>query len=394
MKKKKISNRILTIIIIFSLSYLFFFIISIQLVRYNYINHKYNTIITYKKKNEDLTLQNILLYSYSQGFEIGKKGQENFKLLESIDLKEKLSNISIRRINDKLIFQSKYNEFYIHMNPNIVGEITSILYVFGFVVLMLFVVFIILLYNFIVGYITKPLVLVSKYIDDVANFKNPTPPRMYYDDEVNLILNEILSLEEKIKKEIDNRNEILRAISHEFRTPLSQIVTILYLHENKVDNYKDYNYTKDQILETIEKNKQLIDTTLESFKNQTVNSFQEINVSQMIKDKIYSYKNIYIDKELDVDLKKLKIKANYLSINLIINNILSNMSKYSKTYINIFAKDNTIFFVNDFDEGLDMNANVGRSIIEFLLKSENIKYKMEIINYKYIIELNFEDLLL
>lgn len=396
MKPKKIENSFLIIIFSITLLYVIVFAFSLWVVRKNYYTFKYKNVYNYYENHLDDTLEDLLKHSYAQGFSIVQNQEESNEILQIImqekNLQTPLNMVTLKfnNNNGEFLLNIRNMTVSLSLNPNIVNDITYILYVFGSIVLILFLSLMYVMYFFIRKIIIKPLLLISSYIDNLTKFKRVKYPILPENNEINQILSRIILLDQSVEQEINNKHDILRAISHEFRTPLAHIVTILYLYETKVDKYQDFQYTKEQIIEIIEENKKLVTMTLESFSDDSGNVAEDINITKLITEQIKVYASENINKTVKIDLKEIVINANIISINLIINNLLSNISKYSLSYIKIYFLDGELIFQNDYDINKEIKTNVGSTIIHSLTKSENIKMKQKLENgiYTTVLKLN------
>ncbi|MFV0288713.1 MAG: hypothetical protein ACK5HR_04600 [Mycoplasmatales bacterium] len=396
MKPKKIENSFLIIIFSITLLYVIVFAFSLWVVRKNYYTFKYKNVYNYYENHLDDTLEDLLKHSYAQGFSIVQNQEESNEILQIImqekNLQTPLNMVTLKfnNNNGEFLLNIRNMTVSLSLNPNIVNDITYILYVFGSIVLILFLSLMYVMYFFIRKIIIKPLLLISSYIDNLTKFKRVKYPILPENNEINQILSRIILLDQSVEQEINNKHDILRAISHEFRTPLAHIVTILYLYETKVDKYQDFQYTKEQIIEIIEENKKLVTMTLESFSDDSGNVAEDINITKLITEQIKVYASENINKTVTIDLKEIVINANIISINLIINNLLSNISKYSLSYIKIYFLDGELIFQNDYDINKEIKTNVGSTIIHSLTKSENIKMKQKLENgiYTTVLKLN------
>ncbi len=394
MKKNKILLNLLTAILIIIVFYAIFFLFLSNFIRREYYQYKYNMAYDYIVENPNELLQDFLLYSNNQGFFVGQEDKkvELFPIEDAYNnqlLNTKIGDLGHDIQNNRLYIGDGNKEFYIYINPNIIKDITKLLDLFAIVTLILFLLIVLIIYFYIHYKVVIPLSKISRYIRGVENLNEKNEvPILNSDDEIHEILERILELEKTLKIEIFNRNEMLKSISHEFRTPLSHITTILWLYENKSSEYADFSYAKNEINKVIEDNKELIDKILDSLNVNSDKIKEEIYIKELIEKQIDLF-NVYIyNKKVDLEVGDLTIKSNPVAINLIFNNILSNVCKYSKTYIKIYQEENKIIFVNDFDKK-DHEKGVGKTIIKTLLNSVDFKMKTTIKDNVYTITLTF-----
>ncbi len=394
MKKNKIVLNLITAILIIIVFYAIFFLFLSNFIRREYYQYKYNVAYDYVIDNPDKLLYDFLSYSTSQGFFIGQEDQQiEFKPIEDAYNKEllntKLKDLKYDVQNNSLYIGDGQNDFYIYINPNIIKDISKLLDLFAIVTLILFLLIVFIIYFYVHYKVVIPLSKISKYIRGVEHLgeKNEVPI-LNSDDEIKEILERILDLEKTLKVEIFNRNEMLKSISHEFRTPLSHITTILWLYENKSNDYANFAYAKDEINKVIEDNKELIDKILESLDVNSTKIKENISIKKIIENQI-NLLNVYVyDKKVVIDIDDFIIRANPVSINLIFNNILSNACKYSKSYIKIYQQKNTLIFINDFEKE-DNDSGVGKTIIKTLADSEKFNITTDIKDNVYTLKLTF-----
>ncbi len=394
MKKNKIVLNLITAILVIIIFYAIFFLFLSNFIRREYYQYKYNMAYEYIIENPNELLQDFLMYSNNQGFFIGQEDKRiefipiedahNYQLLNT-----KLGELDYEIQNNRLYVGDNQKEFYIYINPNIIKDISDMLDIFAIVTLILFLLIVLIIYFYVHYKVVIPLSKIAKYIRGIESLEGENEiPTLNSDDEVKEILERILELEKTLKVEIFNRNEMLKSISHEFRTPLSHITTILWLYENKSSDYADFSYAKNEINEVIENNKELIDKILESLNISGNKLKEEIIIKDLINKQIDLF-NVYVyNKEVDIKIDDLIVVSNPVSVNLIINNILSNVCKYSKSYLNIYQKGNSVVFVNDFEKQ-DHEKGVGKTIIKTLVNSENFKIESNVKDDIYTIILTF-----
>ncbi len=394
MKKNKLVLNLITAILVIIVFYAVFFLFLSNFIRREYYQYKYNVAYDYIIDNPDELLQDFLMYSNSQGFFIGKEDKKiEFMPVEDAYNKEllntRLKDLNYDVQNNRLYVGDGQQEFYVYINPNIIKDITKLLDLFAIVTLILFLLIVFIIYFYVHYKVVIPLSKISKYIRGVEDLESKSEvPILNSDDEIKEILERILDLEKTLKVEIFNRNEMLKSISHEFRTPLSHITTILWLYENQSSDYADFSYAKDEINKVIKDNKELIDKILDSLNVNSTKIKEYVYVKNIIEKQI-ELLNVYVyDKNVIINVDDFKIKSNPVSINLIINNILSNVCKYSKSYIKIYQKNNAIIFVNDFEKK-DHEKGVGKTIIKTLVDSEGFEISTEIKDDIYSITLSF-----
>jgi len=216
--------------------------------------------------------------------------------------------------------------------------------------------------------------------------------------ELEKLRNENRRLKKELKKQkIMNsfKDEVISAISHEFKNPISiingYIETIL---SSKLDSH-----TKTRFLKKISKNttrlSELIDrlyliTKLENKKLKP--SFSTFRLDLLIKDLIQSFD----EERITLNLQPVKVYADKKLIEIVLSNLISNALKYSKDKITITLTQNRLevtdkgigidtknidlikqkFFriaKNDWDNSLGL----GLAIVEHILRLHNTSLNIE-----------------
>lgn len=210
-----------------------------------------------------------------------------------------------------------------------------------------------------------------------------------------------LSLENKKLKKINSfKDDIISAISHEFKNPISIINGYI---ETILTNNLDEK-TNQKFLEKIHKNSvrlsSLIDrlylvTKLENKKLKPY--FQNIRLDNLIKELVKSFD----EERIILNLSPVNIKADRNLIEIAISNLISNALKYSKDKVTINLDENNLEVIdkgigiekekidlitqkfyriakNDWDNSLGLGLYITTKILEihkFNLKIESEKKK-------------------
>ena len=156
------------------------------------------------------------------------------------------------------------DKLYLTLNLYIVNDLNYIILQMSLIAIWGLIIIMIVIYIFTKKRISKPLELITKSINNIYNQSEENNKEYFHDDEFLLILNSLESLQEKVNSRLEHNNNIVRGISHEMKTPLSQISTILFLHSKKKEPYKKIENVYVDINQIIMENSELIDIILES----------------------------------------------------------------------------------------------------------------------------------
>ncbi len=206
------------------------------------------------------------------------------------------------------------------------------------------------------------------------------------------------------------KTELITNVSHDIKTPLTSIINYVDLikrEDIQDEKIKEYIKVLDQKSQRLKK---LIDDLVEASKASSGNvklNIEEINLDELLKQVIGEFEDKLDEKNLIVELKlpreNVKIKADNRYIYRIIENLFSNISKYSmentRVYIDLIdTKENIILEIKNVSkEKLNISSDelmqrfvrgdksrftegsgLGLSIAESLTKLQNIKFNIEI----------------
>lgn len=414
MKESKLSQEITQVIIVLVGLYIVVIIAATIFIQSFYVDWKFSRLEDFYTQNQStLTEEELIDYAENQGFThtIQSKSAIQEEALNSIlnpdtnfstysQYLDTFNRLAGNHDEPDQLVATKFDNvtkvsFYygddlitLSLNSSITNDIIFITILLAAVTSILFLTMLISVNTFINRRVGKPLDRLSTYIDDIANLNTTTEPLDFsHDDEIKKIGDALMSMKDELNREIVNRNELLRAITHELKTPLAHIITLLYLHKNEVDEYKDFDFVESQIQNIISENNELIQVTLSSLES-TDKLKQEFNLKPLIESKLKTF-DVYLNgKEVISELNSYELEANPVPLNLILNNLLLNASKYSSKFLKVSNKDSIITIENDYVD--NAGNGVGKTIINRLSEFEN--YTIEVTEeegiYTTIINLN------
>jgi len=155
-----------------------------------------------------------------------------------------------------------------------------------------------------------------------------------------------------IKENIKNLNDFTWNINHEFKTPLTEILSSLELAK-KTGKYKD---AINQSIKSAKKINNILDSLVWLI---NINSYsyknENINIISFIKEIIQNYENKAKEKNITLSFKnKIKSKIKNIDkqhLHICLSNIISNAIKYSNSNseVNISIRWNTIKIVDEWE---------------------------------------------
>lgn len=135
---------------------------------------------------------------------------------------------------------------------------------------------------------------------------------------------------QKYNASIENQNLMITNISHDFRTPLTSIMGYIDVYERTRD---------EKYLEIIKKKAEELKELIDGFYDfsRLVSKSYKIdkrvfNLDDFIKEEIVNYYDYYIAKDqiIDVELDRVRCFQDEKNLKIVVDNLISNMMKYSE----------------------------------------------------------------
>ncbi|WP_445733647.1 sensor histidine kinase [Mariniflexile sp.] len=155
--------------------------------------------------------------------------------------------------------------------------------------------------------------------------------------EFSELKSQILLLTDKVKVDYENLKQFTENVSHEIQTPLAII-------QAKIDNIINEHAINDKqfeqitsIQKDIQRLKQLNKriTTLTKIDNNQFVNIEEVNITNLINEKIENFKELEINHISHSSNGKLSVSMDPFLADILINNLVSNAIKYTKNEENI-----------------------------------------------------------
>lgn len=252
------------------------------------------------------------------------------------------------------------------INPAIINDFSKMLLVFIIFTAIVFVIIILLIYFYMQKRVIKP---ASEIVNLISN--NESDYQFTYDDEFLIIKTELEIKNKRIQSELELKNEILKAITHELKTPLAKISTLMYLHKNKVEGYEVLEDVEEMINEIITTNEELINKTLSHFNDNIADGIVTVQ------EEVESLVSQYMESGLTINkmyVRDFEITSNFLVAKFVIANVISNAFKYADKYIDIRIDGNQLIISNDYTKNISKKGN-GLKIVNKLIENKNIDVK-------------------
>lgn len=147
---------------------------------------------------------------------------------------------------------------------------------------------------------------------------------------IEAIIDSKNTMGQKYNASIENQNLMITNISHDFRTPLTSIMGYIDVYERTRD---------EKYLEIINKKAEELKGLIDSFYDfsRLVSKSYKIdkrvfNLDDFIKEEIVNYYDYYIAKGqmIDVELDRVRCFQDEKNLKIVVDNLISNMMKYSE----------------------------------------------------------------
>lgn len=334
---KKIS--ILFIISLALMSIIGFWIDNINAKRINsLVEEKYIKISNELFENiENKNLVDKLINKYDLEFEKDSLEEKDYEIL--YDNKLTFGSILIlkKSFDDEFIIKIKYlDEEYILETPdeeNIIDKLILNILIF----VDIFVLILIFLY---ILKLLSPLKSITKQLSNFANGDLSSRIDISSKDEIGILANTFNNMANSLENSIKTREELLRDIGHELRTPIAKGKFAI----EKIDDFSQKELLKKIFLDLEILTNELIELEKLDLTKLNLTTF---SAETLI---VESLGKLYLEDESKIDINilddfKISGDLNYLSVAL--KNLIDNALKYAITYpIIIEANKNEISILN------------------------------------------------
>ena len=194
---------------------------------------------------------------------------------------------------------------------------------------------------------------IEKLKDKIDNIDNPDYNHkidFQVDDEMRSLALAIEDMRISLINQEEYRNQMYQNISHDFKTPLTVIKSYIEAVE---DGVEDETTALTTIKEQTNKLEQKVHSLLylnklDYLKNTKNVTMEEINMTDIINTEVEKFKFHRKDIKFEVNIdKKSTFYGSVENWETILDNILSNFMRYTKTTIKITVRQNKIILYND-----------------------------------------------
>ena len=288
---------------------------------------------------------------------------------------------------DEFIIKIKYlDDEYILKTPD-EENITDKLILNILIFVDIFVLILIFLY---ILKLLSPLKIITKQITNFANGDLSSRIDIKSNDEIGVLSSSFNKMASNLENLITTREELLRDIGHELRTPIAK---------GKFAIEKINDFSQKELLKKIFKDLEILTNELIELEklNSTKLNITTFKVETLI---VESLGKLYLDDESKIEITiedNFKIKADLYYLSIVLKNLIDNALKYATSFpIEIIVKTNEIsvlnqgkalskeldYYLKPFTQELSQRDGfgLGLSIVKKIIDRHNFKLEYEFKN--------------
>lgn len=232
----------------------------------------------------------------------------------------------------------------------------------------------------------KPIIILKDKVSEVCKGKYPEKIDINSRDEIGVLINTFNLMSEKLKVKDMQEKNIFRNITHELKTPLTNISG--YAQILREDDFNDEDFRKkslDRIIFESKRMHELVVSLLNVSKQSSdleEYSFEDVNIKNIVEQIIEMQLPKFTKKDLKVDVTSIEVmvKGNKQYLGILFSNLIDNGIKYSKVgtnvKINIYEEDNYSIFTI-LTEGKEIPIDMKEKIFEPFIKIENKGFSLK-----------------
>lgn len=348
------------------------------------------------------------------------KMENHLHRIEVMQAKSDTFGSSIRlsaTLHERFLYVAKYtaSKKYIRVSQNLdtIEKQFYTIYLEVIAIYFIFILFSFFITNKLNNRVNYDIEQISNYLREIAdkNYKAIIKPEYFSEFlQISLLMKNLVKKlanrdkkkrkhEAKLRLINKQRNDILSAISHEFKNPVAAIMGYTQtIRDDEEIHIKIRNKFLDKIISNAEKISAMIDRLALSIKlenNDLSVSFSEFDIYELCVDAANNLKAKYGSRGIDLHLEHFNVYADKTMLELVIVNLADNALKYSEDNIEIKISDG-VLWVNDTGIGFneseadkitskfyrvktnswDNSMGLGLAIVTFILKLHHTKLRI------------------
>lgn len=262
------------------------------------------------------------------------------------------------------------------------------------------IIFIMLLFFLLITYtftqlitdIIKPTKDISKNLAAIKRFDFDSVKSLEYPHEIEELedlIDSSKALSKFLKNYVEEKNTLASAITHEIRSPLNTINSLIIGHQAGIEPYDDKDYFISQLQEKIEELSEISKHILYVYEVTEINKTY-VNFNEHLKEILDSQRPSFEIAGLEVELVEnavFEAECSKQIVSLIMGNLLKNIAVYakqnSKVYIRIEA--GSIYLINKKNNKSGLGTQKGLKLTTHQLKQDGMKLYFNDVGDEYIV---------
>ncbi len=262
------------------------------------------------------------------------------------------------------------------------------------------IIFIMLLFFLLITYtftqlitdIIKPTKDISKNLAAIRRFDFEALKDLDYPheiEELEELIDSTKALSKFLKNYVDEKNTLASAITHEIRSPLNTINSLIIGHQVGIEPYDDKEYFISQLQEKIEELSEISKHILYVYEVTEINK-DFVNFNEHLKEILDNQRPSFEINGLEVELvenAQFEAVCSKQIVNLIMSNLLKNISVYAKPNTKVFIRieANNIILINKKNNKSGLGTQKGLKLTTQQLKQDGMKLYFNDVNDEYIV---------
>ena len=273
------------------------------------------------------------------------------------------------------------------------------------IVLVIGIVFVLLL--FWVATIIHSLGLIQEFIEKSKN-NQEAELKLDRGDEIGQLANVLVEMQDELHYQQKQKEEMLQNISHDLKTPVATIKSYSEAIKDGIYPYETLEKSVDVIIEHADRLEKkvfnlLMLNRMDYMTHEKISSNTEVDLEPIVQQVIVSTKQIRPDIEINFETKGSMFFGEEEPWRVVVENLLDNALRYSKTRVDIHLDDHQFSIYNDgervpkkklksffkaYEMGDKGQFGLGLAIVSRVVTNYN--YKVSATNKKYGIEFKIE----
>ncbi|WOO87720.1 HAMP domain-containing sensor histidine kinase [Mollicutes bacterium LVI A0039] len=319
---------------------------------------------------------------------------ETISRIHDLDRYTKASSIYINE-NKKLIYLQFPNSGIIY-SVQVDGDLMETLAYFNSVsiIFIMLLFFLLITYTFtqLITDIVMPTKDISQNLAAIRKFDFESVKSLEYPHDIEELEDLIASskaLSKFLKNYVEEKNTLASAITHEIRSPLNTINSLIIGYQAGIEPYDDKEYFISQLQEKVEELSEISKHILYVYEVTEINK-DFVSFNTQLHEILENHRPSLEIANLEVELIENDIFAAECSkqiVNLILGNLIKNISVYAKENSKVYIRveKNSIYMINKKNSKSALGTQKGLKLTTHQLNQDGMKLYYNDVNDEYIV---------